>query len=313
MRTVVAAALAALAVASIASAQRETLTADCSRTSTGYTPLVDLGKKTYHGHRGGLYANGRNTPPSAYLKRGLAVASQVKPRAADGRLDSSGSVVLLSIGMSNTTQEFSVFKQLSDRDPRRHPRLVIVDGAQGGQDAERIRDPAALFWQVIDQRLAAAQVTQRQVQAVWLKEAFARPTDPFPAHAVRLRDALEDIVGILRDRYANLRLVYVSSRTYGGYATTPLNPEPYAFESGFAVKWLIQRRVEGKLKGPWLAWGPYLWADGLRGRSDGLVWECADAAADGTHPSPSGREKVAKLLLRFFTTDLTAKSWFTVR
>ena len=43
----------------------------------------------------------------------------------------------------------------------------------------------------------------------------------------------------------NVKLAYLSSRTYGGYATTPLNPEPYAYESGFSVKWLI----EGQLKG----------------------------------------------------------------
>lgn len=285
--------------------------ANCAGTQTGYTPLVDLGTKTYKGHRGGLYASGRNKPTAAWLRRGLAAAAQVLPRSASGRPVPSGSIVLLSIGMSNTTQEFTAFKQLADRDQRRSPRLVIVDGAQGGQDAERVRDPAAPFWQLVDTRLAAALTTPAQVQVVWLKEAFARPTDPFPAHAARLRDALRDIVHILARRYPNLRLVYLSSRTYAGYATTPLNPEPYAFESGFAVRWLVEQRIAGKVSGPWLAWGPYLWTDGMRGRSDGLIWTCADTAPDGTHPSQTGRAKVANLLLRFFTSDPTAKSWFT--
>jgi hypothetical protein len=310
MRTALAAALAALAVVAAGAAAPGIGTADCSRTSTGYTPLPDLGKKTYRGHRGGLYPNGSNKPPAAYLNSGLAAATQVEPRAADGRPAATGSIVLLSIGMSNTTQEFSAFRRLADSDARRNPRLVIVDGAQGGQDAEKIRNPAAPFWETVDQRLAVAQATSAQVQVAWLKEAFARPTDGFPAHAARLRDALAEIVGIMRGRYPNLRLVYVSSRTYGGYATTRLNPEPYAFESGFSVKWLIQRRIEGKVKGLWLAWGPYLWTDGTRGRADGVVWTCADAAPDGTHPSAAGREKVATLLLRFFRTDPTARTWF---
>lgn len=37
----------------------------------------------------------------------------------------------------------------------------------------------------------------------------------------------------------------MSSRTYGGYATTELNPEPYAYQSGFSVKWLVQDQLEG--------------------------------------------------------------------
>jgi hypothetical protein len=31
---------------------------------------------------------------------------------------------------------------------------------------------------------------------------------------------------------------------------------------------------------------------------------------DGTHPSQSGREKVAKQLMNFFSTDSTARIWF---
>jgi hypothetical protein len=51
-------------------------------------------------------------------------------------------------------------------------------------------------------------------------------------------------------------------------------------------------------------WGPYLWADGTTPRkSDGLIYESKDVDIDGTHPSESGRKKVAELLLRFFQTD----------
>ncbi len=114
----------------------------------------------------------------------------------------------------------------------------------------------------------------------------------------------------MRARFPNLHLVYASSRIYAGYATTPLNPEPYAYESGFAVRWLVQDRQAGRLKGPWIAWSPYLWADGMRGRRDGLVWACEDFRADGTHPSRSGAEKVSEQLLRFFKTDPSAKRWF---
>ncbi len=286
---------------------------NCAATSVGLKPLTDLGAGTYHGFAGGLYPGGRNAPTPAYLKRGLDYASQVKPRGPDGRPSSSGTIVLLSIGMSNTTMEFSAFKALADRDPRKSPRVAIVDGAQGGQDAERIKDPAAPFWGVVDERLAAAGVTGAQVQAVWLKEAIAGENEPFPADARRLQADLATIDGVLAARFPNLRLVYLASRTYAGYATTPLNPEPYAYDSGFAVRWLVQQRIEKRIAGPWLGWGPYLWTDGTTGRRDGLVWTCDDTLADGTHPSPSGRQKVAQLLLRFFETDATARPWFVGR
>ena len=58
-------------------------------------------------------------------------------------------------------------------------------------------------------------------------------------------------------------------------------------------------------------WGPYFWADGTTPRkSDELVYERADLAGDGTHPSNSGRQKVAGQLLRFFKEDPLASKWF---
>jgi hypothetical protein len=284
--------------------------ADCTKTSVGLTPLTDL-KGKYKGFRGGLYPGERNAPPARYRGQGLVQAKLVKPRDAAGRRDPAGKVVLLSIGMSNTTQEFSVFKRIADADPRRQAAVVVVDGAQGGQDAEQIRDGGARFWQVVDSRLQREGVTAAQVQVAWLKQAIARPTEPFPDDARRLQADLRLIVAVMRRRYPNLRLVYLSSRTYAGYATTSLNPEPYAYQSGFAVRWLVQERIAGKLpRRPWLGWGPYLWTDGTRGRRDGLVWTCDDVRRDGTHPSPSGAQKVASLLLRFLTTNATARPWF---
>jgi hypothetical protein len=133
-----------------------------------------------------------------------------------------------------------------------------------------------------------------------------------------------DLVRILHnlhDRFPNLKMAYLSSRTYGGYAASPSNQEPHAYESGFAVKWVISRQIsvdaeltfdpaKGPVRSPWIAWGSYLWADGHKGRSDGFVWRREDFGPDSTHPSPAGQQKVARLLLAFLKREPTSRSWF---
>jgi lysophospholipase L1-like esterase len=177
---------------------------------------------------------------------------------------------------------------------------------------------------VLEQRLKDADVTAEQVQVAWIKQALAGPArlGEFPAHARQLQEDLITILNMARERYPNLQLAYLSNRTYAGYATTALNPEPYAYESAFAVRWVIRAQIAGEprlnadpalgeVKAPVVLWGPYLWTNGTTPReADGLVWTREDTAEDGTHPSNSGRRKVAALLLKFFRTDFSAIPWF---
>ncbi|MBM3979732.1 MAG: hypothetical protein FJ304_05520 [Planctomycetes bacterium] len=289
-------------------------------------PLPELGAEKYQGYEGGLYPGGKNERPKAHDDAGLTRAKALRPLDADGKPAATGKVVMLSVGMSNTTQAFSTFKRLADADREKHPALVLVDGAQGGMTAARIKDPddkgtGTKYWEVVDQRLKAQNVTREQVQVAWIKQADAGPRDGFPKYAQTLRDELRQIVRAMKARFPNLQMVYLSSRTYGGYATTGLNPEPYAFESGFSVKWLIEEQLKGDkelnfdpkkgdVKAPWLSWGPYLWANGTTKNADGLAYEQSDFANDGTHPSPAGQRKVAEHMLKFFKSEPTAQPWF---
>lgn len=297
---------------------------DCSCTSVGFTPLSDLGTGFYQGQQGGLYPLGQNEDPPEHRAAGLALAQAIGPLDGSGARDPNGNYALLAVGMSNTAAEFTGFQSLGGADPDLDPHLVIVNGAQGGWDAASIVDPDATFWTTIDDRLSTAGVTPQQVVAAWVKEADAGPTLSFPDDAQKLQSELTTIAQILEQRYPNIQLAYFSSRIYAGYAVTPLNPEPFAYQSGFAVKWVIETQISsdpslnfdpdrGPVHAPWMAWGPYLWADGLTPRSDGLTWACTDLGDDGTHPSPAGVEKVASMLLNFFKTDSTASPWFLAR
>lgn len=289
-------------------------------------PLPELGKEKYQGYEGGLYPGGSSDRPAAHEAAGVALAKQVRPLDRDGKPAANGKIVLLSVGMSNTAQLSQGFARHLAADREKNPQLVFVNGAQGGMTAAAIQDPdddrsGSRYWTEVDNRLRAAGVSRAQVQAVWIKQADAGPSQGFPGYARTLQAELTRIVRLLPQRFPNVKLVYLSSRTYGGYARTPLNPEPYAYESGFAVKWLIERQLagaeelafdgrKGPRQAPWLSWGPYLWVNGMTKRCDGFFSEKDDFAADGTHHAPPGQDKLGRLLLQFFHTDATTRSWF---
>jgi hypothetical protein len=295
-------------------------------------PLTDMGKDdTYKGFKGGLYPDGKNERPRAHEAAGRALAKKVQPLDRDGKPDPNGKIVLLSVGMSNTNQAFGGLMRAARADKEVNPRVLLVNGAQGGMTAaiiqildggRRLPNGQRLsYWDEVDNTLKRAGASRAQVQAVWIKQADAGPSQGFPKYAQTLQAELAKIMQLLARRFPNLKLCYLSSRTYGGWAKTRLNPELYAYESGFSVKWLIEQQLKGDaalnynpkkgmVKAPWLSWGPYLWAKGTAKRGDGFYYEETDFAADGTHESPAGIKKIGKEMLKFFKTDSTTRGWF---
>ena len=300
-------------------------------------PLNDLGTDKYKGFQGGLYEKGSNLVPADHDADGLALAAQVKPIR--------GKFVFLSIGMSNTAMEFVTLQPMAESDSQvNHSSMAIVNGARGAVTACAWTDAHASpreigcgmpdflpnqYDRICEELLKPAGFAEDQVEVIWLKNADPRPHVSLPsadAEAYNYERLLGQTVRSLRSRYTNLKLLFLSSRIYGGYASRPLNPEPYAYEYGFSVKWAIQAQVDqmrsGKIdpvagdldykKGsaPWMVWGPYLWADGTSPRSDGLTWQASEfSPEDGTHPNAKGREKVANMLLEFFLSSPYA-TWF---
>ena len=311
--------LSALVLAAPARGQEEAMSGD----SLGLVPLTDMGDSRYRGFQGGLYGGGKNAPPPAHVALARRQLARIEPLGPDGSPSADGKIVLISIGMSNTTMEFGSFKEIADASPLKSPNVLIVDTAQGGRTAaawanslpEGARsESGGTVWDEADRRIKAAGATPAQVQAVWIKVAGRVRSGWLEEY----RGDLVKIACLARARYPSLKIAYFSSRIYAGYATTRLNPEPWSYEGGFAVQQVIQQQMSGDSrlsvedgKAPVLLWGPYLWADGIKPRKlDGLIWNRSDFAADGTHPSRAGRGKVARMLLKFFTTDPLARSWF---
>ena len=280
-------------------------------------PLTDMtADDRYEGQDGGLYGGGSNTPGQQLMASAQQATAAIEPLDTDGNPSASGAIGFVSISMSNATQEFSVFKQLADKLPEKSTAVKIVDCAQGGQAMAQWVPAGGRPWQETDRRLAIAGIDPKQVQVAWIKLANVAPSGTLQEHGRNLESDTIKVLQNAKAKFPNLRIAYLGSRIWAGNATGGLNPEPYAYESAFVVRWLIQRQSSGDAdlgseKAPLLLWGPYLWAEGEQGRRiDDLVWQPSDFAGDGVHPSLSGRRKVAEQLLHFFTTDPMAKSWF---
>jgi hypothetical protein len=213
-----------------------------------------------------------------------------------------------------------------------HYNLVIVNGAADGQDAPTWTSPSSPNYDRIKVgRLAPLGLSENQVQAAWVELEDAKPSVSLPADSADAYTFLFNVgqvVRALRIRYPNIRIVFLSSRIYGGYAPAAPTEEPYAYESGFALKWAIESQINEarglamnsragslsytKKTAPVVVWGPYFWADGATPRSDGVVWTRGDFEEDGTHPSQAGEAKVAGMLLDFFKNSPYARCWFAV-
>jgi hypothetical protein len=329
-----------------------------SPTPVAKVPLNDLGTGLYlNQFQGGLYENGTKTPPQDHNTAGATASSKIKPLDANGNPASDGKIVLLSIGMSNTHAEWcgtnfsgttpnkdcgylfgpnsnSLMAQAAANLQVNHNNLVIVNGAQGGQDATAWSPATHTNYDMVrDQRLATAGVTEKQVQAAWLKEADLDATVSLSsgstsADAYNLEQRLGNIIRAMKVRYPNLQVLFLTSRIYGGYQTGNL-AEPYAYETGFSVKWLIQAQIAQMRNGgvvqdakagdlnynsgtaPWISWAVYPWANGANPRSDGLTWLQTDYNSDFIHPNANGIQKMGTLLMNFFLNSPHTKCWFS--
>ena len=298
------------------------------------TPLNDLGPAPYCcGYVGGLWDEGSNLIPADHLAAGMKQAALIRPLDENGQPSPSGKIVLLTVGFDETKRIADAFAAMAANDRRvNRDSLVLANAARSGIDVTAWQLTTQPIWSWIDSYvLLPAGVTAQQVQAAWIEMVDNGPILSMPppsADAYRLKAYESQVVRTLKVMYPNLRVAYLSSRVFGGYATTGWNPEPYAYESGLTVRWIvvgqvIEVRTEqpywdtrvGDINyehgiAPWVSWGPYLWADGTNPRSDGLTWERDDFNADGETLSEKGAQKGGRLLFDFFLHEPTASSWF---
>jgi len=307
--------------------------------TSSLVPLNDLGTAPYKlGLYGGLYENGSNVMAADHFAIGMAAASRIQPLDADGHPSPDGKIGFLAVGFAETQQIMQSFMDIAASDRRvEHDKLVLLNGARDGANfrywAER-PDGIPQYGTVNADTLMPAEVTPAQVQVAWVEidnsPAFI-PLGSADSDAYYLKAYIAESLREMKRQYPNLQIAYLSSRTYTGYSTTGVSREPYAFEAGYSNRWVITNQIEQERMAvpewfwdtrggllddtreavvPWLAWGPYLWANGATPRADGLAWLRGDFEADGETLSPSGAVKGGKALFDFLLHEPTAKGWF---
>lgn len=300
---------------------------DCTRDSLGYVPINDLGINFYLGEQGGLYPGGLNTMPSAHLNAGKKIGKQIYPINSAGSIDlENGKVVFVGLGSSIAGYTFDSFIQTYQSSELVNPCMILANGNYGGRGVDDMLDTSGTYWDfVMSKLLDSFSVTPQQVQIIWLKNISRTDTIlDFPYHPQSISNHFIALQAILKNKFPNLKQVYLSANHYGGYtALTNKNfkrlGEPASYYNGFAIKWTIAEQLAGnpllKYKGAgavaaWMAWGPYVWSDGINPRIDGLQWFCSDFDSTGYHLSEAGKEKEASLLFNYLISSQTSKDWF---
>ena len=235
---------------------------------------------------------------------------------------------MVAIGQSTTQMLFDKFRSIARSGSEVSRNVVLVNAAVPGKLSQNWVREGRLWTNMLTQ-VSLARLSRYQVQVIWIKLAHSSPSKygEFPAHVLAYEADLKVILCRSKKYFPNLRLAYLTPRYYSGYRDARLSicPEPYAYEGGYAVRWIITRQaagddslnadpLRGAVKVPVLLWGPYLWTEAANPRNfDGFAWQRSDFAADGIHPSPAGSAKGARFMLDFFKSDPYARRWFTVK
>jgi hypothetical protein len=268
----------------------------------------------------GLYTDGRNQPPDDYLTWGLQLADTITKVDADGSpVATGGKLVVAALnGMSNANQEMKAFIALFRQKYGLTKRLTFFNGNRGSWDLSRIISDPNGYWHNsrggIMPRLAKLKISPMQVQVAWMKNSVRGLNLPEQASADLMQEMWDEAIARTLTYFPNIKLILMSSAMYSGYAAKPIpRKEPQAFYEGIGVRQLVEQHITTHRQGqntPFVAWGPYMWADGDRPRSDGLRWLRSDFETDGVHPGPGAEKKWAEAMLKYMENNPLTRGWF---
>lgn len=306
---------------------------DCSHDSTGLIPLTDFGYSYYGPFRGGLYPGFMNEMPETHLNKGKALSNSMVPLDGEGNVDwETGNILMIGMGGSTASNAFnSMTDTLNTWDYEGvNPCMKLKGLFYGGKDLQdMINTTDPFYWNYLQDKLDARGDTWDNIQIVWMQTHSELPTYDSIAFVKTLVSQYITLLQRMQDSMANVKQVFFTGFHYTGY-THPSHElynvlsEPKAYWGNIAIKILIERQIAGdpelafegpNKKVPYIAWGPYWWADGENPRaSDGLTWSCSEYRDDDTgggfHLEDSGKGKEALMFIDFLATNEVTSKWY---
>ncbi len=258
---------------------------NCDATSTGLTPFLDLQTGTYMGYQAGLYPGGTNTLSGPHLKSGKTIAKGIKPLDGDGNVNFGDGVVLVAgFGPSVPGHIYNKFVEHVRTPSEKYdmnPCMDAINLCVGGKD---ISYPTADslyvdYWEGLVQKVYDVGYTPEQVQIGWMYFNAKGLTEPpaFPDKSLEMEESYIQFINRAMEYFPNLKIMYISSRHWGGFADTTITEyyslaEPASYQNSWSVKWTVESQINGtdprlqykgaNPKAPYILWGPNFWCDG---------------------------------------------------
>lgn len=264
--------------------------------------LPQIGTDLYSGEQGGLYPDGQNAPPPAYL-------AELEALAAD--LADDEQLVVLGLGMSMMQNAMSGWMPFA-AGPGTNPNMIVINGAIGSNQ-QRWADPDNTVWGRGPMMLSQAGLTAADVDIVLYHNSWSGPSGTFPGYAQMVQASFELTNQHIADKYPNTQLILMNGRHYGGWNDNSKQPEPFAFWESFSVKWLIEERINCTADcGPLVAWNAYQWNawPASYGLPDGTLWPQNYFVADGLHLSQAGQQVSGELWHDYLSSTSFTAVWY---
>ncbi|MBK8344030.1 MAG: T9SS type A sorting domain-containing protein [Bacteroidetes bacterium] len=272
--------------------------ANCDAPNTGLVPFLDLQTGYYMGYQAGLYPGGTNVLSGSHLKSGKTIAKGIKPLDGDGNVNFGDGVVLVAgFGPSVPGHIYGKFVEHVRTPSVSYDLNPCMDGINlcvGGKDIGYATDDSTEvdYWELLVQKVYDVGYTPEQVQIGWMYFNAKGLTVPpvFPDKALETKELDIEFINKAKEYFPNLKIVYWSSRHFGGYADTTIVEyyslaEPTSYQNSWTVKWLIEAQINGadprlqykgaNPKAPYIMWGPNFWCDGdIRRMYDDQKYVC---------------------------------------